>query len=67
MPLQVVEAPRPVEAEMEAEPDYKTLDQPTTTRRKRAAAGGGGPIMAPADAGGEEYFDIPAFLRRQAD
>ena len=64
-PLQVVEPARPVEPE--PEPDYKALEQPTTTRRKRAAAGGKAPAMDPGDTGGEDYFDIPAFLRRQAD
>jgi cell division protein FtsZ len=63
--LQVVEPSRSVESELE--PNYKDLDQPTTIRRQRAAAGGRHPSMAPDAAGGEEYFDIPAFLRRQAD
>lgn len=59
--LQVVEvAPRPVEAASD-EPDYRELDLPTSQRRARAAGGG------QAAAAGSDYFDIPAFLRRQAD
>ena len=59
--LQVVEAaPRPVEA-VSDEPDYRELDLPTSQRRARAAGGG------QAAATGSDYFDIPAFLRRQAD
>ncbi len=70
-PLQVVEPSRPVqepvaEVELDAEPDYRELDRPTATRRKRAAAGGAGGALQPEGAG-EDYFDIPAFLRRQAD
>jgi len=63
-PLQVVENTKPVESEQE--PDYKDLDRPAIAR-KRAAAGGRAAPVAPDSAGGEEYFDIPAFLRRQAD
>jgi hypothetical protein len=33
--------------------------------RKSRRAGSGQALAV--DAGGEEYFDIPAFLRRQAD
>lgn len=59
--LQVVEAiPRPVEA-VSGEPDYRELDLPTSQRRARAAGG------AQAVNAGSDYFDIPAFLRRQAD
>ena len=36
-------------------------------KRARIAAAGGQVAAAVADTGGEEYFDIPAFLRRQAD
>jgi cell division protein FtsZ len=72
-PLQVVEpAPRVSAPEVAAEqvagveePDYRDLDLPPSTRRARAAS-----AMAAAQSpasGGEEYFDIPAFLRRQAD
>lgn len=62
-PLQVVESTKP--ANLDQEPNYKDFDQPTVKRQQRAAMAGG---QAVADAsGGEEYFDIPAFLRRQAD
>ena len=70
-PLQVVETTQPVEREREREldqvPDYKDLDKPAI-RRKRASSEGrvAASTPAPEDAG-EEYFDIPAFLRRQAD
>ncbi|MEH6590095.1 MAG: cell division protein FtsZ [Halioglobus sp.] len=63
-PLQVVETPR-LEESTEA-PDYAALDRPAIARRKAAAQGRSAPV-APDTAGGEEYFDIPAFLRRQAD
>ncbi len=64
-PLQVVESTQPVQ--VDSVPDYKDLDKPAIRRRRstgssRTAAA----EQAPADAG-EEYFDIPAFLRRQAD
>ncbi len=54
-PLQVVESPEPLE------PDYQKLDRPTVIR-KRAA---GDDMNPPKE--DMEYFDIPAFLRRQAD
>jgi cell division protein FtsZ len=63
-PLQVVDTYKP--EEVMGEPDYAALDRPAIARRK-AAAGGRSAPMAPDTAGGEEYFDIPAFLRRQAD
>ncbi|MEP0203455.1 MAG: cell division protein FtsZ [Halioglobus sp.] len=65
-PLQVVDA-KPVAQVQEPgqAPDYKDLDQPAI-RRRRAAAGNQAAAVA-TEAGGEEYFDIPAFLRRQAD
>ena len=66
-PLQVVDtaAPKPVAADVEAEPDYKELDRPAVMRNKSRAAAGGQPSVT--DKTSEEYFDIPAFLRRQAD
>jgi hypothetical protein len=39
-------------------PDWKRLERPTFERRQRE----GGP-----DLSDQEYLDIPAFLRRQAD
>lgn len=64
-PLQVVES-SPRQAETTAEPNYKEFDRPPSMRRARSATGGQAAAVA-AEAGGEEYFDIPAFLRRQAD
>ena len=63
-PLQMVETTKPIA--IDQEPNYKDLDRPAIGR-KRAAASGRAEQMAPDSAGGEEYFDIPAFLRRQAD
>ena len=40
---------------------------PVPADQERAAAGAGNAAVAPDASGGEEYFDIPAFLRRQAD
>jgi cell division protein FtsZ len=66
-PLQVVDAPaKPATVDVEHEPDYKEFDQPPALRKSRRAAGGQTAAAAPEGAG-EEYFDIPAFLRRQAD
>lgn len=42
------------------------FDTPTYQRRKQAAAGGGNAQLAPQERD-MELFDIPAFLRRQAD
>jgi cell division protein FtsZ len=66
-PLQVVEAPpKPaVAVDVDGEPDYAQFDRPTAMRKSRRA-GGTGQALA-MDPAGEEYFDIPAFLRRQAD
>ena len=67
-PLQVVEsAPTKAAAsvDMELEPDYAQFERPTAMRKSRSAAAG--QAVAVDDVGGEEYFDIPAFLRRQAD
>jgi len=64
-PLQVVESsPKPVETT--GQPNYKDFDRPPSMRKPRHAQGGQAAAVA-AEAGGEEYFDIPAFLRRQAD
>jgi cell division protein FtsZ len=62
-PLQVVDAPQKKQVEVGAEPNYKEFDRPTSMRRAR----GGQAAAVATEAGGEEYFDIPAFLRRQAD
>ncbi|GHD26000.1 cell division protein FtsZ [Parahalioglobus pacificus] len=70
-PLQVVDTPvreTPATAEELSEaPNYKDYDLPAGRRKQRQVAAGGQAAAAVADAGGEEYFDIPAFLRRQAD
>lgn len=70
-PLQVVDSePRQQAAELDTEePDYKEFDRPTGLRRNTAArtSSGGQAAAVAAEAGGEDYFDIPAFLRRQAD
>jgi len=64
-PLQVVEpAPKPAQTDVELEPNYEQYDRPTAMRKSRRADGG---QALAAEVGGEEYFDIPAFLRRQAD
>mgnify|MGYP001820636559 CR=1 FL=1 len=65
-PLQVIDTPKPlsVNAETDEAPDYRDLDRPAVQRRQRAA---GGQANAAAPDADEEYFDIPAFLRRQAD
>ncbi|MFV8818252.1 cell division protein FtsZ [Haliea sp. E17] len=62
--LQVVDtAPKPAPATTpESEPDYAELDRPAIQRRQRSASHAA--AIAQTD---EEYFDIPAFLRRQAD
>ncbi|MCL4104180.1 UNVERIFIED_CONTAM: hypothetical protein GTU68_035042 [Idotea baltica] len=62
-PLQVVTTEQSVE--VDSVPNYKDLDKPAI-RRKRAATDSRAAVVAPADSG-EDYFDIPAFLRRQAD
>jgi cell division protein FtsZ len=66
-PLQVVEtAPRAAAAaDPEMETDYAQFERPTAMRKSRRVATSGQALAT--DAGAEEYFDIPAFLRRQAD
>ena len=66
--LQVVDsaAPKPAVADPGQEPDYKEFDRPPALRKSRRGAGGPAAAAA-AEGAGEEYFDIPAFLRRQAD
>ena len=66
-PLQVVEStPRAsAAADPELETDYAQFERPTAMRKSRRVAASGQALAT--DAGAEEYFDIPAFLRRQAD
>jgi len=60
-PQQQASAP---EEELLAEPNYGQYDKPAIGRtRKRSAATAAGA----AQENSEEFFDIPAFLRRQAD
>jgi cell division protein FtsZ len=67
-PLQVVDTapPKPAVAESDEAPDYREFDRPPRLRNKPRSAAGG-QVAVPTDAASEEYFDIPAFLRRQAD
>lgn len=68
-PLQMVDttpAAAPVAQEHAHETDYKEYDRPTSMR-KPPRRSPGAPGSASADSGSEDYFDIPAFLRRQAD
>ncbi|MDP5054479.1 MAG: cell division protein FtsZ [Congregibacter sp.] len=69
--LQVVETPRAVRAEEPQSemdslvaPDYRDYEKPPA---RRAAVRGGSAAAATAEKLGDDYFDIPAFLRRQAD
>ncbi len=69
-PLQVVEATPPPESAA----DYKKLDRPTIMRQGQVPREESAPqhrSAATSAAGGPQedmdYFDIPAFLRRQAD
>jgi len=67
-PLQIVEdTPRqPAAPETAGAPDYRDYERPAALRNKvRRAAGD--QLADGADGAGEDYFDIPAFLRRQAD
>jgi cell division protein FtsZ len=68
-PLQVVESAAPrhaISEERQAadEQDWGKLDQPAVNRRRPRSAA---PQAGATEAQGEDYFDIPAFLRRQAD
>lgn len=69
-PLQVVEpTAKPVTAaKPEVEPDYRDLDRPAAQRKDtRAAREETQPALGKAVGADMDYFDIPAFLRRQAD
>jgi cell division protein FtsZ len=79
VPLQVVDSParraaeEPVarraqaEEEAPAQPDYADYDMPAARRRAVAGGGAAGAAAAESPAAGGDYFDIPTFLRRQAD
>jgi len=64
--LSVVEA-RTTRAVASATNYDDSYDLPPATRARVNATADAARAAAPAEAGGEEYFDIPAFLRRQAD
>ncbi|MFV0477226.1 MAG: cell division protein FtsZ [Parahaliea sp.] len=64
-PLQVVENSSK-QVDVTPEPNYKEYDRPPSMRRSRVMSGARSEAVA-VEAGGEEYFDIPAFLRRQVD
>jgi len=66
VPQQMVEGtPKPAVGDIGEEPDYKEFDRPPSTRNSRKSPGG--QVAAAAEGASEDYFDIPAFLRRQAD
>jgi cell division protein FtsZ len=48
-------------------PDYKELDRPAAQRKKQARTGEAELGLGKAAGQDMDYFDIPAFLRRQAD
>ena len=65
--LKPVETARPAAATgTNGAPNYDGFDLPPGRRHSGSAARGQAAAAA-VDTGGEEYFDIPAFLRRQAD
>lgn len=65
--LSVVDA-KPKSTAVGGAPSYEdNYDLPPGKRARVAAASSGAQAAVSADTGGEEYFDIPAFLRRQAD
>ncbi|MBT7341087.1 MAG: cell division protein FtsZ [Halieaceae bacterium] len=67
VPLAVVDR-KPLETLGVTSPSYgETYDLPPGKRARVAQSGGAQQAAAPAESGAEEYFDIPAFLRRQAD
>ena len=64
--LAVVDS-KPVSVTTTAPAYDEQYDLPPATRARVAQAGAGGQAAAQIESGAEEYFDIPAFLRRQAD
>ncbi len=57
----------PRKEEVDAEPEYKNYDQPTVMRTAPRGSAAAAPSLSAAEDGNLDYFDIPAFLRRQAD
>ena len=64
--LTVVEN-KPLSASGPAMSTGTNYDLPPSTRARVAASASAGQSAAAVEKSGEEYFDIPAFLRRQAD
>jgi len=64
-PISVVK-PVAVESSGEMKPDYRNFDRPTIKRRQAEVEGNTARQLPDIEEGGD-YFDIPAFLRRQAD
>ena len=64
-PISVVK-PVAVESPDGMKPDYRNFDRPTIKRRQAEVEGNTARQLPDIDEGGD-YFDIPAFLRRQAD
>ena len=64
--LAVVDS-KPVSVTTTAPAYDEQYDLPPATRARVAQAGARGQAAAQPESGAEEYFDIPAFLRRQAD
>jgi cell division protein FtsZ len=66
VPLQIVESPtKTVAADPSTETDYRKFERPPAMRAPRTSVSGAGGLAGGSV--GEDYFDIPAFLRRQAD
>jgi cell division protein FtsZ len=67
VPLQIVEGTtsKATAVDASAEPDYSKFERPPGMRNTHRSADGS--LAAGADNAGDDYFDIPAFLRRQAD
>ena len=67
IPLQIVDgALKKAPIDPAVEPDYSAFDRPPAMRGAARSAGGAAGA-AEAGSAGDDYFDIPAFLRRQAD
>jgi cell division protein FtsZ len=64
-PISVVK-PVGVASPGEVKPDYRDFDRPTIKRRQAVVEGNTARQLPDLETGGD-YFDIPAFLRRQAD
>jgi len=62
--LKKVDAVAPMRAATSTKPAYEGYDLPPAKRQRVAT---GGQAVAVEESSEEGYFDIPAFLRRQAD